>query len=57
MAALQNVVARAASQLREMSISQRIAVTLGAVLVALALVSLAHWAASPEMVPLLDQDL
>ena len=45
------------ARLRNVSLSQRIALLSGGALVALSLVWLAQWAATPEMVPLLAQDL
>jgi flagellar biosynthesis/type III secretory pathway M-ring protein FliF/YscJ len=57
MASLQNVVGRAYTRLRDVNTSQRIALLLGGALVAISLIWLAHWAGTPEMVPLLDQDL
>ena len=57
MAALQNTVTQILMRLRDINTSQRIALLLGGALVAVSLVWLVHWAATPEMVPLLDQDL
>lgn len=54
---LQNLLSRIGSQLGGMSASQKVALLLGALLVAGSLGWLAQWAASPEMVPLLDQPL
>ncbi len=45
------------AQLREMNLSQRLAIMLGAVLVAGSLAWLTQWAAQPSMSPLLEQDL
>lgn len=57
MEALQKTLARAAAQLKDMTLSQRLAILLGAVLVAGALVWMVQWAARPELVPLLEQNL
>jgi len=57
MASLQKTVTQAVGQLRDMTVSQRLAILLGVALVAGSLVWLAQWAAQPEMVPLLDQSL
>lgn len=57
MGALQRVIARVLARLRDINMSQRVALLLGGALVAVSLVWLAQWAASPEMVPLLPQDL
>ena len=57
MASLQIALSKAFAQLRELTRSQRIAIVLGGVLVGVSLVWLLQWAATPEMVPLLDQSL
>lgn len=57
MAGMQETLAKATSHLREMTISQRLAITLGAVLVAGSLAWMVQWAARSEMVPLLHQSL
>ncbi len=57
MGALQKEIAKVLSRLRDVNVSQRIALLLGGVLVAVSLIWLAQWAATPDMVPLLDQDL
>jgi len=57
MASVQQGIVRAARHLSEMTLSQRLAVGLGALLVVSSLVWLGLWAARPEMVPLLDQHL
>ena len=57
MASLQTALSNAVAQLRDLTLSQRIAIVLGGVLVTVSLVWLLQWAAAPEMVPLLDQSL
>lgn len=57
MATAQQNISRWLTQLRDMTVSQRIAVGLGVVLIAGSLAWMAQWAASPEMSPLLDQPL
>ncbi|MGD8454318.1 MAG: hypothetical protein PVJ57_21100 [Phycisphaerae bacterium] len=57
MGALQKLLARIVSQLRGLNLSQRLAIVLGGVLVAVSVIWMISWAATPEMVPLLDQDL
>jgi flagellar M-ring protein FliF len=58
MARLQQIIAQILVRLRDINMSQRVALLLGGALVAVSLVWLAHWAASPELVPLLPgQDL
>jgi flagellar biosynthesis/type III secretory pathway M-ring protein FliF/YscJ len=57
MASLQEVLSRATRHLGDMTLSQRLAIGLGVLLVAASLIWLAQWAASPEMVPLLNQSL
>jgi flagellar biosynthesis/type III secretory pathway M-ring protein FliF/YscJ len=44
-------------ELRDLSVSQKLSIGLGALLVLLSLAWLGQWAATPEMVPLLAQDL
>lgn len=56
MGALQKAIARAMTRLGDITLSQKIALLLGGLLVAVSLVWLAQWAASPEMVALLPQD-
>ena len=56
MGALQKVIAQVLTRLRDTNLSQRVALFLGGTLVAVSLFWLAHWAATPEMVPLLEQD-
>ncbi len=57
MGALQKALSQVMTRLRDVSVSQKIALLLGGTLVAVSLIWLAQWAASPEMVPLLPQDL
>lgn len=57
MASIQKSLTHAAAQLRDLSLSQRLAIGLGILLVAASVAWLTQWAAVPEMVPLLDQDL
>jgi flagellar M-ring protein FliF len=57
MGALQKLIAQVVSRLRDTNVSQRIALLLGGALVAVSLIWLVQWTASPEMVPLLEQDL
>lgn len=57
MASLPRMITDSARQLRDMSLSQRLAIAFGVLLVASSLVWLTQWAATPEMVPLLDQPL
>jgi len=57
MGVLQKVAGQILARLRDVNTSQKIALLLGGLLVAVSLVWLAQWAARPEMVPLLDQDL
>jgi len=54
---LQKLLLRVWKQLRGLTISQRLAILLGGVLVAVSIVGMIRWAASPELVPLLRQDL
>ncbi|MFH1745715.1 MAG: hypothetical protein ABIG44_01590 [Planctomycetota bacterium] len=56
MESLQKLLSQTVERLRGLTISQRLAILLGGVLVAVSLFWMARWAASPEMVPLLDQD-
>jgi flagellar biosynthesis/type III secretory pathway M-ring protein FliF/YscJ len=48
--------ARVVTQLRGLTLSQRLALLLGGALVAISVFWIVHWAATPEMVPLLPQD-
>jgi flagellar biosynthesis/type III secretory pathway M-ring protein FliF/YscJ len=57
MGVLQRILTQVVRRLRDINTSQRIALLLGGTLVAVSLLWLLQWAASPEMVPLLDQDL
>lgn len=57
MAGLQKTLAQILMRLRDINTSQRIALLLGGALVAVSLIWLVQWAATPELVPLLDQDL
>ncbi len=57
MGSLQRVIAQLLDRLRDTNTSQKMALMLGGVLVAVSLLWLAQWAATPEMVPLLNQDL
>jgi flagellar biosynthesis/type III secretory pathway M-ring protein FliF/YscJ len=57
MAGFQETISNAASHLRQMTLSQRVAIMMGVVLVAGSLAWMIQWAASPEMVPLLHQQL
>lgn len=57
MEALQKLLSQIASRLRDITLSQRVALVLGGALVAVSLIWLIQWAATPEMVPLLDQDM
>jgi flagellar biosynthesis/type III secretory pathway M-ring protein FliF/YscJ len=56
MGALQKLISQIMERLRDMTLSQRVALFLGGALVAVSLIWLVQWAARPEMVPLLDQD-
>ena len=53
MASIQDTIAKATRHLGDMTLSQRLAIALGAVLVVGSIIWLAQWAATPEMVPLL----
>jgi flagellar biosynthesis/type III secretory pathway M-ring protein FliF/YscJ len=53
MAALQQMIAETAKRLRGLSVSQRAAIILGALLAGGSLIGLVNWAARPEMTPLL----
>jgi len=53
MASLQDTIAKAMRHLGDMTLSQRLAIALGALLVVGSIIWLAQWAAQPEMVPLL----
>ncbi len=57
MASLQEAIAKATRHLADMTLSQRLAIGLGALLMVGSLIWLAQWAAAPEMVPLLNQSL
>src|SRR5574341_655407 len=57
MASLQQSAGNVVRQLRELTLSQRLAVLFGALLVAASLIGMAQWAARPEMVALLEQPL
>ena len=57
MGALQRVIAQVLARLRDINTSQRIALLLGGALIAVSLLWLVQWAARPELVPLLEQDL
>ncbi|MBN2445920.1 MAG: hypothetical protein JXO22_04305 [Phycisphaerae bacterium] len=57
MESLKKVIAQVVSQMRGMGLSQRLVLLLGAVLVAGSVIWMGQWAAQPEMVPLLAQDL
>jgi flagellar biosynthesis/type III secretory pathway M-ring protein FliF/YscJ len=57
MESLQKLLSRTGRQLSGLSVSQRVALVLGAVLVAVSLAWITTWAATPEMTPLLPQNL
>ncbi len=57
MESLKKILAQVAAQLQGMTLSQRLAIVLAAVLIAASVVWMAQWAAKPEMVALLGQDL
>jgi flagellar biosynthesis/type III secretory pathway M-ring protein FliF/YscJ len=57
MESLKKLLAKMLTQFADLTRSQRVAVALGGVLAAVSLIWLVHWAAVPELVPLLDQDL
>ncbi len=57
MGALQRLITQVVTRLRDINASQRVALLLGGALVALSLIWLVQWAASPDLVPLLEQDL
>lgn len=57
MAALRRALTLMLARLRDINLSQRMALLLGGALVAISLIWLVQWAAAPEMVVLLDQDL
>lgn len=57
MAGLQDTISRATRNLGNMTLSQRLAVGMGVMLVAGSLFWLAQWAAKPDMAPLLNQAL
>ena len=57
MAWLTRMMNRIGANLRDLSISQRLVILLGGLLVGGSLLWLVQWAATPEMVPLILQDL
>jgi len=57
MASVQETLTRGLKQLGDLNTSQRIAIALGVILVVGSLASLVWWAASPELTPLLAQNL
>lgn len=57
MASFQDSLQRSARQLRDLTISQKLAILMGAALVGTSLFWLGQWASTPEMSPLLEQDL
>ncbi len=57
MAGMQDIISRAMRHLGDLTLSQRLAIGMGALLVAGSLIWLGQWAATPDMVPLLDQKL
>jgi flagellar biosynthesis/type III secretory pathway M-ring protein FliF/YscJ len=57
MESLRKLLARISKELKDLTRSQRTAIVLGGLLVAVSAVWLLQWAARPEMVPLLDQEL
>ena len=57
MESFQKLLAKVSTQLRDLSHTQSVAILLGGVLAAVLLVWMIQWAARPEMVPLLNQDL
>ena len=57
MAGFQKTLSGAATHLRQMTLSQRVAILLGVALVAGSLAWMVQWAATPQMVPLLNQRL
>ncbi len=54
---MQKSIGQSLRQLSDLNLSQRVAIALGALMVAGSLAWLTQWASSPEMTPLLDQDL
>ena len=54
---LRKIIAQISAQLRDMTLSQRLALFLGTALVVVSIVWMVQWAAEPKMVPLLDQPL
>lgn len=56
MGMLQRLLAETATRLKDTNTSQRVALALGGALVGLSLLWLTQWAATPERVPLLDQE-
>ena len=57
MASVQEALTKATRHMSDMTLSQRLAIGLGVLLVVGSLVWLGQWAATPEMVPLLPQSL
>ncbi len=57
MGALQRLLGQLLTRLRDTSASQRVALLFGGLLVAVSLLWLVQWAAAPDFVPLLEQDL
>lgn len=57
MGALQKTISEILSRLRDVNTSQRVALVLGGALIAVSLLWLAHWAATPEYIPLLAETL
>ncbi len=57
MGSLQKTLQQILSRMRGATLSQRIALLLGGALTAVSLLWLGNWAATPELTPLLDQDL
>ena len=57
MDSLRQLAAKIAKQLGGLSLSARLAVLTAGALVAVSVIWMIYWAATPEMVPLLDQDL
>lgn len=56
MESLRKLLAQTVARLRGLTFSQRLAIGLGGALVAISLIGMLRWAASSEMVPLLDQE-
>lgn len=57
MARLTELISRIATRLRDLTLSQRVAIALSAILASGSLLWIVRWAAAPEMVPLLRQSL